>query len=136
MIVKNDGDAVVVTSKRNDIEEETELVSSELVAITPDSEKITISSDSDLMAAFMAKNNISATFISEKYVTNSSSGIVSFVHKPLYDLIAKNIVMDYKDGSKYAFFSHEILGHLLLNYSFFHTASPIYYELFRINIYA
>lgn len=62
MIVKNDGDAVVVTSKRNDIEEETELVSSELVAITPDSEKITISSDSDLMAAFMAKNNISATF--------------------------------------------------------------------------
>jgi hypothetical protein len=62
MIVKNDGDAVVVTSKRNDIEEETELVSSELVAITPDSEKITITSDSDLMAAFMAKNNISATF--------------------------------------------------------------------------
>ena len=62
MIVKNDGDAVAVTTKRNDIEEETQLVSSELVAITPDSEKITISSDSDLMAAFMAKNNISATF--------------------------------------------------------------------------
>jgi hypothetical protein len=33
-----------------------------LVAITPDSEKITISTDLDLMAAFMAKNNISATF--------------------------------------------------------------------------
>ena len=62
MIVKNDGDAVVVTAKRNDVEEETQLASTELVAVTPDSEKIAISSDSDLMSAFMARNNISATF--------------------------------------------------------------------------
>ena len=62
MIVKNDWDAVVVTTKKDEAPKETELVSSELVAITPDSEKIIISSDSDLMSAFMAKNNISATF--------------------------------------------------------------------------
>jgi hypothetical protein len=52
----------VVTTKKDDSSEQTQLVSSELVAITPDSEKITISTDLDLMAAFMAKNNISATF--------------------------------------------------------------------------
>jgi len=62
MIVKNDGDAVVVTTKQDDSHKQTELISSELVAIAPNSEKITISSDSDLMVAFMAKNNISATF--------------------------------------------------------------------------
>ncbi|MBO7505367.1 hypothetical protein J6T66_04510 [bacterium] len=62
MIVKNDGDAVVVTTKQDDTHKQTELISSELVAIAPNSEKIIISSDSDLMAAFMAKNNISATF--------------------------------------------------------------------------
>jgi hypothetical protein len=38
------------------------LISTELVAITQDSEEIAISTDSDLMSAFMAKNNISATF--------------------------------------------------------------------------
>lgn len=62
MLVKNDWDVVKVTTKRNDVEEESELVSTELVAITSDSEEISISTDSDLMSAFMAKNNISATF--------------------------------------------------------------------------
>ena len=60
MIVKNDWDTVVVTTNKD--ENKTELVSTELVAITQNLEKINISSDSDLMSAFMAKNNISATF--------------------------------------------------------------------------
>ena len=62
MLVKNDWDAVVVTTKKDDNEKQTELVSTQLVAITSDSEEISISSDTDLMSAFMAKNNISATF--------------------------------------------------------------------------
>ena len=44
---------------------------------------------------------ITATFTSVKYVTNSSVGIISFVHKPVYKLNAGNVVMNYNDGSKY-----------------------------------
>ena len=44
---------------------------------------------------------ISATFTSIKYVTNSSTDIISFVHVPVYNLTAGNVVMDYNDGSKY-----------------------------------
>lgn len=62
MIVKNDGDSVKVTAKKDATQKQTELESTELVAITPDSKEINISDDDDLMSAFMAKNNISATF--------------------------------------------------------------------------
>jgi hypothetical protein len=37
-------------------------MSSELVAINPDSDKINVVEDEDVMLNFMAKNNISATF--------------------------------------------------------------------------
>ena len=62
MLVKNDGDSVKVTAKKDATQKQTELESTELVAITPDSKEINISDDGDLMSAFMAKNNISATF--------------------------------------------------------------------------
>ena len=55
----------------------------------------------NLYSLFKGKYNISATFISEKYVTNSSRGIINFVHKSVYVLTASNVVMDYKGGSKY-----------------------------------
>ena len=44
---------------------------------------------------------ITATFTSIKYVTNSSTGNIRFVHKPVYKLTSNNVVMDYKDESKY-----------------------------------
>ena len=44
---------------------------------------------------------IYAVFTSVKYVTNSSSENIGIVHTPVYKLTASNVVMDYKDGSKY-----------------------------------
>ena len=61
MLVKNDWDDVAITTKDDD-KKETKLASAELVSITKDSEVIDIVDDVDLMSAFMAKNNISATF--------------------------------------------------------------------------
>jgi hypothetical protein len=61
MLVKNDGDKITVKTKHS---EETEIkqISSELVAINPDSETIDVVEDSEVMLNFLAKNNISATF--------------------------------------------------------------------------
>ena len=52
-------------------------------------------------ALFEGNYTISAVFNSIKYVVNSSSGIISFVHVPVYKLSAKAISMDYYDGTKY-----------------------------------
>ena len=62
MLVKNDGDAIVVKTKKDDSQKETTLTSAELVAINPDADAVDVSGDSDLMSIFMTKNNISATF--------------------------------------------------------------------------
>ena len=40
-------------------------------------------------------------FKSDKYVTNSTIVDFNVIHIPLYKLTANNVVMDYKDGSKY-----------------------------------
>lgn len=45
--------------------------------------------------------NMSAFFESVKYVTNSTIVNISVLHIPIYKLTVSNIVMDYKDGSKY-----------------------------------
>ena len=44
---------------------------------------------------------INATFTSDKYVTNSSVGMISFVNIPVYKLTSSNVAMSYNDGSKY-----------------------------------
>ena len=62
MLVKNDGDKITVKTKNSEKESEATQVSSELVAIKPDSDKIDIVEDDEVMLNFMAKNNISATF--------------------------------------------------------------------------
>lgn len=62
MLVKNDGDKITVKTKNSEKEASVKQVSSELVAINPDSDKINIVEDSEVMLNFMAKNNISATF--------------------------------------------------------------------------
>jgi len=62
MLVKNDGDAIVVKTTKDDSQKETTLTSTELVAINSDAEVVDVSDDSDLMSVFMTKNNISATF--------------------------------------------------------------------------
>ncbi|WP_405310438.1 Ig-like domain-containing protein [Methanobrevibacter sp.] len=45
--------------------------------------------------------NMSAIFESVKYVTNSTTDNIIINHISVYNLTAGNIVMDYKDGSKY-----------------------------------
>ncbi len=62
MLVKNDGDKVTVKTKNSENKTEIKQISSELVAINSDSEKINVVKDEDVMLNFMAKNNISATF--------------------------------------------------------------------------
>ena len=62
MLVKNDGDKITVKTKKSEKEIETKQVTTELVAINPDSDKINIVEDWEVMLNFMAKNNISATF--------------------------------------------------------------------------
>jgi hypothetical protein len=62
MLVKNDGDKVTVKTKNSENKTEVKQISSELVAINSDSEKINVVKDEDVMLNFMAKNNISATF--------------------------------------------------------------------------
>ena len=62
MLVKNDGDVIIVKTKNSEKESKVKQVSSELVAITPNENKINILEDSEVMLTFMAKNNISATF--------------------------------------------------------------------------
>lgn len=62
MLVKNDWDKITVKTKKSEDKSEIKQVSSELVAINPDSDKINVIEDGDVMLNFMAKNNISATF--------------------------------------------------------------------------
>lgn len=62
MLVKNDGDKVTVKTKNSGNKTEVKQINSELVAINPDSDKINIVEDDEVMLNFMAKNNISATF--------------------------------------------------------------------------
>ncbi|MBQ5945846.1 hypothetical protein IJL65_05805 [bacterium] len=62
ILVKNDGDNVTVKTNADDTKETKLATTAELVSITKDSESINIIDDVDLMSAFMAKNNISATF--------------------------------------------------------------------------
>jgi hypothetical protein len=62
MLVKNDGDKVTVKTKNSENKTEVKQISSELVAINSDSDKINIVKDEEVMLNFMAKNNISATF--------------------------------------------------------------------------
>ena len=62
MLVKNDGDKVTVKTKNSENKTEIKQISSELVAINSDSEKINVVKDEEVMLNFMAKNNISATF--------------------------------------------------------------------------
>jgi hypothetical protein len=51
-----------VKTKKSEKEVEVKQISSELVAIAPDSDSIDILKDTDIMSAFMTKNNISVTF--------------------------------------------------------------------------
>jgi len=62
MLVKNDGDKVTVKTKNSENKTEVKQISSELVTINPDSDKINIMEDDEVMINFMSKNNISATF--------------------------------------------------------------------------
>lgn len=62
MLVKNEGDEITVKTKNSENKTEIKQISSELVAIAPDSDKINVIEDGEVMLNFMAKNNISATF--------------------------------------------------------------------------
>ena len=62
MLVKNEWDKVTVKTKNSENKIEVKQMSSELVAINPDSDKINVVEDEEVMLNFMAKNNISATF--------------------------------------------------------------------------
>ena len=62
MLVKNDGDKVTVKTKKSEEKTEIKEITSELVAINPNSDNIDVLKDSDIMLAFMEKNNISVTF--------------------------------------------------------------------------
>jgi len=62
MLVKNDGDNITVKTKNSENKTEVKQISSELVAISSDTDKINIVKDEEVMLNFMAKNNISATF--------------------------------------------------------------------------
>ena len=59
MLVKNDGDKITVKTKKSEKKTEVKEINSELVAINPDSDNINVLKDSDIMLAFMTKNNIS-----------------------------------------------------------------------------
>jgi hypothetical protein len=62
MLVKNDGDKITVKTKKSEQETSVKQISSELVAINTNSDKINIVEDGEVMLNFMEKNNISATF--------------------------------------------------------------------------
>ena len=66
LLVKNDWDKIMVKTKKSENKEGTKQVSSELVAINANSDKINIIEDSEVMLNFMSKNNISATFTLSK----------------------------------------------------------------------
>ena len=62
MLVKNEWDKVTVKTKNSEKEVEIKQISSELVAINPNSDKIDIIENWEIMLNFMVENNISATF--------------------------------------------------------------------------
>ena len=62
MLVKNDGDKITVKTKNSNNKTEVKQISSELVAINSDTDKINVVEDDEVMLNFMVKNNISATF--------------------------------------------------------------------------
>ena len=55
MLVKNDGDKIMVKTKKSENKEGTKQVFSELVAINANSDKINIIEDSEVMLNFMSK---------------------------------------------------------------------------------
>ena len=54
-----------------------------------------------LPGLYESNHTILATFTSDKYVSNSTTANLSVVHIPVYNLTSGDVVMDYKDGSKY-----------------------------------
>lgn len=70
---------------------------------TIDIEEVANGSDNiiALPGLFEGDYNVTASFSSIKYVTNSSDVAICVIHRPVYNLTANDIVMDYKDGSKY-----------------------------------
>lgn len=62
MLIKNDWDKIIVKTKNSENQIETKQVTTELLAINPDLDRINVLDDSDMMVLFMSKNNISATF--------------------------------------------------------------------------
>ena len=61
MLVKNDGDNIIVKTTKSENKSEIKQISSEQVFISSD-DNIDVVEDGDIMLNFMAKNNISATF--------------------------------------------------------------------------
>lgn len=66
LLVKNDWDKITVKTKESNKETVVKQISSEVVAINTNSDKINIVEDSEVMLNFMSKNNISATFTLSK----------------------------------------------------------------------
>ena len=96
MLVKNDGDKVTVKTKNSENKTEIKQITSELVAINSDSEKINVVKDEDVMLNFMAKNNISATF------TLSTDDVQwpTIKKEEKSDLIAMQTGQEYKQPSQ------------------------------------
>ena len=95
ILVKNDGDNVTVKTKADDTKETKLAAAAELVSITKDSEVIDIIDDVDLMSAFMAKNNISATFT----LSTDEVEWPTIQPKPSTDTLAMNTDLDKKEES-------------------------------------
>lgn len=78
------------------------------LTLNNDTHRITIKQDANgtnnifnILALLEGNYTMSATFESVKYVTNSTMVNIRVVHIPVYRLDANNVVMDYKDESKY-----------------------------------
>ena len=95
ILVKNDWDNVTVKTKADDTKETKLATAAELVSITKDSEVIDIIDDVDLMSAFMAKNNISATFT----LSTDEVEWPTIKPKPTTDTLAMNTDLDQKEES-------------------------------------
>lgn len=66
LLVKNDWDKITVKTRESNKETVVKQISTELVAINTNTDKINIIEDSEVMLNFMSKNNISATFTLSK----------------------------------------------------------------------
>ena len=78
------------------------------LALNNDTHFVTINQEANgtnniikLFALSEGNYTVSATFVSDKYITNSTKTDISVVNVPVYKLTVGNIVMDYNDGSKY-----------------------------------